>query len=343
MFPGDGSDGAGTWLLRVPDSLQVTLERSASTGGSIDSDPRLPGAKGPAVPETSPHPQITIIGGGTPTPLAESFGSAYVIDIGGEKLLFDCGPATTFKLAKAGISPTEIDSLFITHHHFDHDADLPAFLLTRWDGLVPSDRPLDAYGPPHTRTLIDGLINPETGLWAGDLAARMNRPGSRRKYEDNGGTLPRRPPVVDVATMDPGSKVTSANWRVTAALAEHAQPYLDALAYRVDSDLGSVVITGDTQPCASVTNLARGADVLMMMCWESEEKMAGTPHATGATSITGAAKTAAEAGVRQLVMVHVGARLMRPEMAAAREAEARKVWDGPLVWAKELETIPPPP
>jgi ribonuclease Z len=50
-------------------------------------------------------PVTTIIGCGTPTPTPDRFGSAFVVDIGGEKLLFESGPATTFKLAKVGISP----------------------------------------------------------------------------------------------------------------------------------------------------------------------------------------------------------------------------------------------
>ena len=75
--------------------------------------------------------EVTIIGCGTPTPLPDRFGSSYVVQVGDEKLLFDCGPATTWKLARAGISTTEIDNVFFTHHHFDHDADFPTFILTR--------------------------------------------------------------------------------------------------------------------------------------------------------------------------------------------------------------------
>ena len=68
------------------------------------------GAKKPLAPE------VTIIGCGTPTPLPDRFGSSYVVNIGDEKLLFDCGPATTWKLARAGIKTTEIDDVFFTHH-----------------------------------------------------------------------------------------------------------------------------------------------------------------------------------------------------------------------------------
>ena len=44
---------------------------------------------------------LTIVGSGTPVPTAERFGSAYLVDLGTERLLFDCGPATTYKLARS--------------------------------------------------------------------------------------------------------------------------------------------------------------------------------------------------------------------------------------------------
>src|SRR4051794_35275267 len=65
--------------------------------------------------------RIYILGAGTPTPTAERFGSSYVVTVGGENsagehVMFDCGPAATHKLVKAGLWPTQIDYLFFTHH-----------------------------------------------------------------------------------------------------------------------------------------------------------------------------------------------------------------------------------
>ena len=222
------------------------------------------------------RPEITIIGCGTPTPTPDRFGSSYVIEIGGEKLLFDCGPATTHKLVKAGISPTEIDTVFFTHHHFDHDADFPTFILTRWDQNVPVDRVLSVYGPPPTTKFTNGIIDEETGLFAHDWLARVHHPGSQVTFADRGGVLPRHKPMVEPHDMEPGLIRRGTTWQITGAVAEHVQPYLDSLAYRIDTDEGSIVVTGDTRPCDSITDLARGADVLMMMCWESDE--AGRGH-----------------------------------------------------------------
>ena len=288
------------------------------------------------------RPEITIIGCGTPTPTPDRFGSSYVIEIGGEKLLFDCGPATTHKLVKAGISPTEIDTVFFTHHHFDHDADFPTFILTRWDQNVPVDRVLSVYGPPPTSKFTNGIIDEETGLFAHDWLARVHHPGSQVTFADRGGVLPRHKPMVEPHDMEPGLIRRGTTWQITGAVAEHVQPYLDSLAYRIDTDEGSIVVTGDTRPCDSITDLARGADVLMMMCWESDEVVGGTDHAGATTSIAGAAETAAEAGVKQLVMVHVGARLTQAHMHGPREVEARTLWNGKLVWGDELMKVPWP-
>jgi ribonuclease BN (tRNA processing enzyme) len=142
--------------------------------------------------------------------------------------------------------------------------------------------------------------------------------------------------------MGPGPIKSGGSWQVTAAHADHVQPFLDSLAYRLDSDDGSVVLTGDTAPCDSVTQLARGADVLMMMCWESHEFMAGTEHAAASCSIRGAAETAQEADVKQLVLVHIGARLTRAEMQGPREQEAAQAFSGKVVWGDEGMVVPWP-
>ena len=287
-------------------------------------------------------PKVTIIGCGTPSPLPDRFGSAQLVDIAGEKILFDCGPATTWKLVQNGVSPTEINTVVFTHHHFDHDADFPAFILTRWDQMVPRDRELFVYGPTLTEEFTNGIIDEDSGLFRHDWKARVGHLGSQITYQDRGGELPRSKPLVIPKDVGPGVIVETDSYRITGAPAEHVQPFLDSLAYRVDTDEGSLVITGDTRPCDSVTELARGADVLMMMCWESHDRISASDHDIATCSIRGAAETAAEAGVKQLVMVHIGGRLTKPENAEANEREARSAWGGELIWGHEQMVVPWP-
>jgi len=73
--------------------------------------------------------RLYFVGAGTPTPTPTRFGTSYVLQIDEDLLMFDCGPAATHKLVKLGLWPNRINHLFFTHHHFDHNADYPCFIL----------------------------------------------------------------------------------------------------------------------------------------------------------------------------------------------------------------------
>src|SRR5207253_2537224 len=74
----------------------------------------------------------------------------------------------------------------------------------------------------------------ENGAFVHDWKARVNAPLSQRVHVNRGGTLPRRPPVVLAQDIGPGLVHQGREWRVTAAPAEHVQPFLDSLAYRLE-------------------------------------------------------------------------------------------------------------
>ena len=119
--------------------------------------------------------EIYTLGAGTPTPTPTRFGSSHVLQLGDELLMFDCGPAATHKLVKAGLFPTQVDYLFFTHHHFDHDIDYPCFLLCRWDQSIGKENELQVFGPDLTERITEGILG-ENGLFAHDWKARVNHP-----------------------------------------------------------------------------------------------------------------------------------------------------------------------
>jgi ribonuclease Z len=283
--------------------------------------------------------QVYVLGAGTPTPTPARWGSAYVVNVGGEYLMFDCGPAATWKLVKMGIFPTKVDYLFFTHHHFDHDVDYPAFLLSRWDQSVGKENQLRVYGPTLTETLTERILG-ENGAFAHDWKARVGHPLSQRVFMNRGGTLPRKPPSVLARDVGPGRVHDGREWRVTAAPAEHVQPFLDSLAYRLDSAEGSIVFTGDTQPCPSVVELARGADMMLCMCWDDQDRMIAMGESTGQCGTVGAARMAQEAGVRRLVLVHIGPDLAQHGPMEKGIGDVRRVFEGEVIFADELMTLP---
>ncbi|MEE9163115.1 MAG: MBL fold metallo-hydrolase [Candidatus Neomarinimicrobiota bacterium] len=282
--------------------------------------------------------EIHVLGAGTPTPTPGRFGSAHVLRLGDELLMFDCGPAATHKLVKAGLFPTQIDYLFFTHHHFDHNIDYPCFLLCRWDQSIGKENQLQVFGPTLTEKITEGIIG-ENGVFADDWRARVNHPLSQQIFVNRGGTLPRKPPSVTAKDVGPGPVFSGKGWRVTAAVAEHVQPWLDSLAYRVDSSAGSVVFTGDTRPCQSVTDLARGADVMLCMCWDDQEAMLRNKELNGQSSTVGAAQLAQDAGVKKLVLVHIGPHLAGHGPMENGIGEVRGIYDGEVIFSEELMRI----
>ena len=283
---------------------------------------------------------LHILGSGTPAPTPDRFGSSYVLRLGDDHLMFDCGPATTHKLVKAGISPTQISNLFFTHHHFDHDVDYPCFLLARWNLCIGNEEELRVFGPNLTELLTHRLLDEEVGAFAHDWIARINHPLSLNAHTSRGGLLPRKPPSVQAKDVGPGAVHSGAHWQVTAAPAEHVEPWLDSLAYRVDSDEGSIVVTGDTRPCDSVIDLARDADVMVCLCTGVQEEIDGTPEAEYMCGSTAAAKMAQEAGARKLVLVHQSYTLDAPEKQRKALSDVTDEYDGEIVWGEELMELP---
>jgi ribonuclease BN (tRNA processing enzyme) len=283
--------------------------------------------------------RIYVLGAGTPTPTPDRYGTAFVLALGGEHVMVDCGPAATHKLVKAGLRPTQVDHLFFTHHHFDHDVDYPAFLLTRWDQSIGGEATLRVFGPPPTEKLTHGILDEKDGIFAHDWIARVNHPLSLNAHRRRGGTLPRRPPVVAAHDVRPGRVATGADWEATAAPAEHVQPWLDSLAYRLDSPHGSVVFTGDTRPCPSVVELARDADVMICVCVFCQEDIDGTPEADAMCGSTAAGRMAEAAGVKTLILAHQSTSLEEPGNMERALSDVGRVYRGRVVWGTELMAL----
>ena len=280
--------------------------------------------------------RMYILGSGTPESNADRFGSSYVFQVGDEHIMFDCGPATTYKLVKAGLKPTMIDHLLFTHHHFDHDVDYPCFLLSRWNESIGDERELQVIGPDLTERISHRLMDENEGAFAHDWIARINHPLSLNAHVVRGGRLPRPPLTVNARDVGPGKVHSGDTWEITATQAEHVQPWLDSLAYRLDTEEGSVVVTGDTRPCQSVQDLAADADLMVCLCAYVQEDIDGTPEAEYMCGSTSAAKMAQAAGVRKLALVHQSPSIDEPGTAERALADIAAAYEGTVIWGREL-------
>ena len=281
---------------------------------------------------------LYLLGTGTPTPTKSRFGTSHVLQLDKDYLMFDCGPASTHKLVKTGLFPTQIDFLFFTHHHFDHNADYPCFLLCRWDQSTGKENRLQVFGPPPTRWITERLVGPD-GAFSHDWKARVGAPISQSAYVNRGGILPRPEPSFDVNDVGPGRVIEHDRWVVTAAHARHVEPWLQSLAYRVDSDVGSIVFAGDTVPCESVGKLAYGADVLVVNCWDHQETMEKNGIAPGMTGTLDAARMAREAGVKKLILTHTKPHLAESGSREKGVEDVGRIFQGEIIFGEELMSL----
>ena len=282
--------------------------------------------------------KLHVLGSGTPQPNKERWGSGFIVESENELLMFDCGPASTYKMIQMDIDPRKVTSLFFTHHHSDHDLDYPTFLLTRWETSLGEEEELEIFGPPPTVKLTNKLIGLEDGAFAHDLIARTKHPLSLNSYQRRGGKLPRKLPSFKPNDISPGDIVKRRYWSVKSALAEHVQPFLDSLAYRLEIGGKSIVFTGDTRPCESVEKLSYQADYLVCLCIALQEQIQGTPEADFMMGHLDAGELARNAKVKNLILVHEALNISSENNFLGAIKDINKIFKGNVIQSYEMTT-----
>ena len=137
-----------------------------------------------------------------------------------------------------------------------------------------------------------------------------------------------------------GDVVERRGWKVQVAEVVHVQPQLRCLAYRLEAESRSIVFGGDTAPVAALTELARGADVLLHMCHFVNGAIEDPRLTECCSGHLDAARTAQAAGVGTLVLVHITESVERPGVRERVIHEAGAVFSGSIVFAEDLLQVP---
>ena len=204
--------------------------------------------------ERSDTMRVTMLGTGTPVPNAERLGSAILIEVAGKRLLFDCGRGAVIRLKQAGVSPSEIDGLFLTHLHSDHVVGIPDLWLSGW--FLGRDRPLRVWGPKGTRHMSEHL----TQAFAFDVAIRTSTEG-----------LSSAGAKIDARDIEQGDAYNEGSIRVSPFLVDHGS-VKPAFGYRVEYEGHSVVISGDTKFSQNLIKFAEHAGCLIHAAWSPSSK-----------------------------------------------------------------------
>lgn len=199
-----------------------------------------------------------------PIPRKERSQPANLLVVGGRPYLIDAGNGVARQMALAGYHPSDVRTIFITHNHMDHNADIGALISFAWledfkRGNYKTVGPMRFYGPPATPELVQAAFN----FFA--VSERIFRAGSPA-------------PMIPVAERFEGHEfagegevfrddrlvVTAVeNSHYRTASGESSPTRDKSYALRFDTPGRSIVFCGDTGPSEAVTRLATGADVLV--------------------------------------------------------------------------------
>ena len=112
--------------------------------------------------------RLVLLGtGGGPRPRRNVAASSQVIIANGAAYVVDCGDGVARQMASAGISPTTLRHIFITHHHSDHNADYGNLMLLAWAAGLHTR--VDTWGPPPIERMTKLFLE----MSAPDIETRM--------------------------------------------------------------------------------------------------------------------------------------------------------------------------
>jgi len=217
-------------------------------------------------------------------------GISTAIIVDGHTYLVDCGHGVGLGLAEAGVHPTSLRGIFITHQHSDHVIDLNSIMVLGGLGFRGTkNRKVPVFGPgdrevlPLVQASIDepeiifpqmptpgtsAMVNLLLRAHATDLNDRRRdsaAPDISNIFHGVDIELPAGigfdPNVNNHPDMEPFEIYSDEHIKVSAVLVQH-QPIAPAFAFRFDSKYGSVVVSGDTAPSANLARLSQGCDLL---------------------------------------------------------------------------------
>ncbi|MEV5824294.1 MBL fold metallo-hydrolase [Spirillospora sp. NPDC052242] len=352
--PDNASSGVRTGRRAVLRAAVLGGGAAALAGLAPSAAQAAPGGRRPGHRGT----ELVLLGTAAgPPPLAARTGIASALVVNGRTYVIDAGRGAVTQFMRAGLSMPSLAGIFVTHLHADHTVDLFSFPLLSAGVVGPQgfQRPIDVYGPGSAGKLPPG---PPPGMdWvdADDpvpgIAGLLRLSNEAFAYSTNGfiaehmGNDPAdytrvhevRSPASSGASaddpapeMEPFAVMENDDLKATAILVPHG-PVFPALAYRIETDDGAVVFSGDTARTPNIPRLAADADVLVHEAFHRDAvARIGYPPAVvehiGAvhTEVGDLGAIGVESGARRIVVSHISPADPSVLSDAAWQAAARR-------------------
>ena len=297
--------------------------------------------------------ELVVLGTAAGVPTRTRNHNGYALRWDDELLLFDPGEGTQRQMLWAGVSPSRVTRICITHFHGDHCLGLPGVLQRR--AVDRPGSPVDVYFPAESVEQFDHLY----------LATSTSPPSSARAHPAGPGPAARGATfALHAAALD--HRVPALGWRVeepsgrrmltdrlaaagvagpdVGRLARDGSVEVDGRVVRVEQVSASrpgqrFAFIMDTRLCDAAFELARDADLLVCEAtFLSRDARLAADY--GLLPAAHAARIAREAGARRLVLTHFSQRY--GDDAGPFVAEARAVFDD-VIAVRDLDRVALPP
>ena len=280
--------------------------------------------------------KLTVLGSGSPEAYARRASSGYLIEVDGQRILFDCGGGVVDRLLQAGLLPSDIDILFFSHLHSDHMIDYARLVHAAWD---EGGKPLRVFGPKPIADITEKLFG-RYGALAHDLVARTELKGSQEVWLARGGTLPRPWPAPQVTEVEPGFSFDGGTWTLDSCTVPHAQPHLTCMAFALNAHGRKFVYSGDAGITDEFEAFLKDADFLLHWCYRLSDQ-ADVPDFFRLVTPTPIeiAQMAQRNGVGQLLLTHFRKHMDDAKSHTDALQEMRDAFSGPSSIAEDLDTF----
>ncbi|MEU2787487.1 ribonuclease Z [Streptomyces sp. NPDC007100] len=294
--------------------------------------------------------ELVVLGTASQVPTRHRNHNGYLLRWDGEGIMFDPGEGTQRQMLRAGVAAHDLNRICVTHFHGDHSLGLAGVIQRINLDRVP--HPVTAHYPASGRRFFDRLryatayretvpLAEEPVAADGVLARtssyvlearKLSHPvesyGYRLVEPDGRRMLPERLAAHGIAGPDVG--------RLQRDGALNGVTLDEVSEVRRGQRFAFVM---DTRLCDGVHALAEGCDLLVIeSTFLDEDVRLAADH--GHLTAGQAARAAADAGVRHLVLTHFSQRYSDP---AEFERQARAAgFAGELTIARDLMRVPVP-
>jgi ribonuclease BN (tRNA processing enzyme) len=275
--------------------------------------------------------EVLFLGTGGPRPDGRAASCNLILLNGQPRLIIDAGSGVFTRLGELHLNIDHVDTIFLTHHHIDHTADLPSLIKAR---AVVTTQPVHwtIYGPsgrgnyPSTSRFIDLLFGDE-GAWA--YLKQFEAPVSWDAHDlpDD----PARSPFVVVENKE--------GLKVLAVTTHHGDA--PALAYRAEFNGRSVTFSGDIDPngLPNLEKLATNTNLLVFNCAVLDPPGSPPELYTRHSPPKRIGELARAAHVQRLILTHIPPLVDRMQkQVSSSVAEHAEI---PMIFAEDKMRVTP--